>query len=95
MDTSIVNQVRTEPDKYILKAEELLRDADQQLQQALKRYAKTSAQYCGLQCKQQQARAIYRAVLAIVVQRRVMSSDAVVLERGLSRGIWAIHKTIQ
>ena len=69
--------------------------SDQQLQQALKRYAKTSAQYCGLQCKQQQARAIYRAVQAIVTQRRVMSSDAVVLERWLSRGIWAIHKTIQ
>lgn len=80
MDATIVNQVRAAPQKYTQKAEALLHDAELHLQQALMRYAKTSAQYCSKESKQEQARAIHRAVVNILSGRRVMFSDMVTLK---------------
>lgn len=89
MDATVLNQVRAEPKKYAQKAEELLLDAEAQLEVTATRYSKTSSQYCDKETKLEQARAIHRAITAINAGLRVMFSDAVVLERRLNSGISA------
>ncbi len=83
MDTTVLNPIRAAPEQYALLAEKQLQTAQEQFQQMAARHAKVSAQYCDKESKLERARAIQRAVTAIIAGRRVMFSDEVTLRRWL------------
>ncbi|MBS1154445.1 MAG: hypothetical protein H6R07_369 [Proteobacteria bacterium] len=85
MDSTILNQIRAEPEIYIQKAEMFLRDTEEQFLQVAARYSTASIQYCDKENKLEQARAIHRGVTAINAGRVVMFSDKVTLCSWLSR----------